>query len=116
MRYRKQAEPDGDYSFGFGPANFFIDVPEAVAQAVKTRLLLIEGEWFLDVTSGTPYESQILGAHKSATYDQAIRTRIVETEGVLDLLAYSSSVVNRNLKVNATIATVYGQIELEQIL
>ncbi|WP_083331557.1 hypothetical protein [Brucella inopinata] len=39
MRYRKLDEND-DYVFGGNLASFFIDQPEAPAQAVKTRLML----------------------------------------------------------------------------
>ncbi len=53
MRYRREDE-NGDYSFGQGDATFLTDTPEAVAQAVKTRLALWRGQWFLDTEEGTP--------------------------------------------------------------
>lgn len=108
--YRKLDE-NGDYVFGKGPGNFHIDSPEAVAQAVKTRLALSEGEWFLDVNHGTPYNSQILGAGKVATYDLAIQTVILNTNGVKSIVAYSSGVDpnTRGAFVNCVIDTIYGQ-------
>lgn len=43
MRYRREDE-NGDYTFGRGDSGFFVDCPEAVAQAVKTRLQLWQGQ------------------------------------------------------------------------
>ncbi|EJX4360738.1 hypothetical protein OD522_005447, partial [Salmonella enterica] len=67
MRYRREDE-NGDYTFGRGDSGFFVDCPEAVAQAVKTRLQLWQGQWFLDVNEGTPYEQTIIGKQVSEVY------------------------------------------------
>ena len=113
MIYRK-LDSNGDYVFGLGAGNFYKDQPEAVAQAVKTRLGLIQGEWFLDVNAGTPYDSKILGAGKVATYDAAIQDIISNTQGVRSILVYTSGVdpVKRGAQINCTIDTVYGVTHL----
>lgn len=117
MRYRA-LDANGDYSFGRGALDFLVNSPEAVAQAVKTRLLLARGEWFLDVEEGTPWATKVLGTGTQQTYDLAIRERILETEGVTEIVDYSSS-LNRDtrfLTVTARINTVYGQATLTQVL
>lgn len=113
MKYRKLTK-DNDYTFGLGNGNFYTDEPEAVAQAVQTRLWLIEGEWFLDITEGTPYNSQILGAGTIGRYDAAIQDRILGTPGVTEIVQYASSVdPNTRLAViDATVNTIYGQATL----
>jgi len=108
MRYRK-LDANGDYSFGQGMANFYVDSPQAVAQAVETRLRLQTGEWFLDSTEGTPYQSEVLGTGTAATRDAAIQLRIAETQGFKELLSYSSNVDGRKFSVEATIDTIYGE-------
>lgn len=117
MIYRKLDE-DGDYTFGQGPGNFYVDVPEAVAQAVETRLGLIEGEWFLNVNQGTPYNSKILGAGKISSYNYAIQDVIRNTQGVVRIEAYSSDVDpnTRAASVEVTIDTVYGQATINTTL
>jgi hypothetical protein len=110
VRYRKLS-PDGDYVFGQGSQNFYIDVVEAVGQAIKTRLGLATGEWFLDITEGTPYSTQILGKNTDSLYDAAIQSRILGTEGVTNLAGYNSN-LNRDtrvLEVSATVDTIYGE-------
>lgn len=112
MRYRA-LDANGDYSFGSNDAEFLVNSPEAVAQAVKTRFELMTGEWFLDLTEGTPYKGQILGEGTQALYDQAIQERILGTEGVTGIADYSSSLAGRNLTVSASISTVYGSTTLQ---
>lgn len=46
--------------FGQGKANFAVDV-EAVAQAIQTRLLLFQGEWWESTLEGLPLFQKILG-------------------------------------------------------
>lgn len=117
MRYRKQTST-GDYVVGQGQGTFFVNDPDGVAQAVKTRLLLITGEWFLDTTEGTPYLQEVLGVGTKPIYDAAIRERILDTEGVNSLVDYSSDLnpTTRKLSVNATIDTIYGNAILDLVL
>lgn len=95
-------------TFGQGQANFLVDSPEAVAQAVLTRLRLVQGEWFVDTTAGTPYSTEILGKTTQRQRDFAIRSQILGTEGVKEIVSYSSSVVGRKYLVEAKISTIYG--------
>lgn len=111
MRYRR-IDADGDMTFGGGAANFLVDSPEAVAQAVLTRLRLMSGEWFFDSAEGTPYATEILGERTRSTYDLAIQERILGTEGVTSIATYSSSMDGRALTVEATIDTEYGAATL----
>ncbi|WGS52665.1 hypothetical protein LFL96_31260 [Paraburkholderia sp. D15] len=117
MRYRA-LDANGDYSWGQGPANFLVDSPEAVAQLVLTRLNLKTGEWFLDTTEGTPYDSAILGAGTASTRDLAIQQRILDTQGVTGITDYASAVspVNRAFVVAATIDTIYGETTFSTVL
>ncbi|QKS62210.1 hypothetical protein [Cupriavidus gilardii] len=117
MRYRKLTE-DGDYSFGNQAADFYKDTPDAVAQAVMTRLRLLRGEWFLDTTEGTPWATEVLGKYTGATYDAAIRQRILGTQGVTELVNYSSNLdtERRHLSVTATINTIYGTTTVQATL
>lgn len=117
MKYRK-LDIDGDYTLGT-VSDFHIDTSEAVAQAVKTRLSLWVGEWFLDITEGMPWNEQVLGKRlRGKNYDAAIRQRILETEGVLELADYTSTLDpnTRALSVAATITTEYGTTQISTTL
>lgn len=122
MRYRK-LDAGGDMQFGHGAGDMWKDVPDAVGQSIKTRLLLYTGEWFLDLTAGTPWggfplnqqvvqRGRILAEHTQLSRDAAIRDRIVTTVGVQTLSTYGSSFNpnTRGFSVNATVDTIYGGI------
>lgn len=112
MRYRALS-PDGDYQFGRSGL-FLTNSPEAVAQAINTRLLLWAGEWFLDTKEGTPYREGILGYGTQGTRDVAIRERLLSTPGVNSLLSYASSVdpASRKMTVSARVDTIYGAVPI----
>lgn len=115
MRYRALDE-NGDMTFGQGGLNFLVNSPEAVGQAVLTRLLLRTGEWFLDVTEGTAYDTLILGFGTRRSRDVEIRNRILGTQGVTEIVTYSSSVdAARKFSVQGDVATVYGALDLSSI-
>lgn len=116
MKYRK-LDANGDYIFG-GSGEFFVDSPDAVRQAIQTRLLLLTKEWFLDSQEGTPYDPEIVGYGTQATRDPAIRDRILGTPGVQELLVYSSSVEPRTRKftVSAVVLTQFGQAPVTAII
>ena len=117
MRYRA-LDPNGDSTFCSGNTRFLVNSPAAVAQAVKTKLGLLQGEWFLDKTKGVPYATQILGTATQATRDLAIQNAILNTEGVLDIAQYSSSVnpTTRAFSVTVTLDTIYGTTQPTQVL
>lgn len=112
--YRKETAA-GDYSFGNQLNDFWIDVPEAVAAAVKSSLLLWLGEWYLDNTVGTPYMQGILGPYSQQIADTTIQNQIMQVEGVTDIASYSSTLdeSTRAMSVQATIDTEYGTTEVD---
>lgn len=110
MRYRKLTA-NGDYSFGNGQLDFWRDVPEAVGQSVKTRLLLWLGEWFLNIEEGTPFMQGILGKYSKSVADTTIQDRVLDTTGVVTILDYVSD-VNPDTRVMSVttlkVDTIYG--------
>ena len=112
MRYR-QLSPPGDYVFGQGTTEFLVNTPAAVAQAIETRLKLWTGEWFLDQTEGTPYSTLILGRGTTGTYDQAIQSRVLGTQGVQSIDQYVSLLsANRQLSVYMLLSSIYGGLSV----
>ena len=106
----RKLDANGDYVIGKGAADFYINSPLGVAQNVQTRLLLWEGEWFLDKTIGTPWLQQVLGYNTASLRDIAIRAVILSTDGVTSLTNYSSEPIpgSRKFNVSGTITTVYS--------
>lgn len=116
MRYRK-LDAAGDYTLGSGQ-DWHVNTPEAVAQAVLTRLRLNQGEWFLDTSDGMPWATEVLGKYTELTRDAVIKDRVLGTPGVTELLEYSSTFDGntRALSVSMTISTAYGAATVETTL
>lgn len=108
MRYRA-LDANGDMTWGGNSGNFLINRAEAVVQALQTRLKLWAGEWFLDVTAGVPYLTQVFGKHTQATADAAIKATILNTNGVTGIASYSSTLdhATRRYAVQASINTQF---------
>lgn len=119
MRYRKMtpgisAVDYGDYVFGKGPGGFWVDVPDAVGQAVLTRLKLETGQWFLNLEDGTPWNTQVLGKYTADVRDPVIRARILDTQGVQEIIAYSSNLnrETRGFSIDVILDTIYGRAKM----
>lgn len=78
--------------FGQQQADFWIDVPDGVAQAVATRLRLWTGSWFLNTAEGTDWSHKILANNTALSRDAELRQRVLNTPGATQLNNYSSSV------------------------
>lgn len=117
MRYRKLDE-NGDFTFATG-ADFHVNTPDAIAQAILTRLKLWKGEWFINTTDGTPWLTEILGKRqRGKNPDAAIKQRILTTIGVNEILSYTSTFdgSSRGLSITATVGTIYGQATINEVL
>lgn len=111
MRYRKLDE-SGDYIFG--RRNEMCENTEAIIQAVKTRLLLLLGEWWEDTDDGTPLFEKVLGQRLRANeqpdeIDLVFSERINGTQGVSDITSFVSEIdaERRSYTADITIKTIY---------
>lgn len=116
MRYRI-LDINGDYSFGRGQQNITYG-KYAVAQAIKTRLNLLKGEWWENIEEGLPLFQNILGGSCSENnltiIDSLIKERIIKTQDVLVIKNFESNFENRNYSFYCTIETKYGEITLDE--
>jgi hypothetical protein len=122
MKYRR-LDSQHDMTFGRGKNDYLVDItgnPVAVAQAIKTRLLLFLGEWWEDLDDGLPLWQQILGSRlrNKAVVDQILVKRIKETRlpdgeyPVLDVLNVESTYDGdtREYSFECEVDTIYGQL------
>lgn len=117
MRVRRLTNSH-DMSFGSGRGDFAVGV-EAVAQMVKTRLLLVRGEWFLDTDAGMPYLTEILGKSVDlARAEATFKAAIVSVEGVLSLTSFdlTANTTTRKMTVTASVNTIYGETAITGIV
>ena len=110
MRYRKVDE-NGDSSFGNGQSDFLINTPEAVGQAVLSRLNLWIGEWFANTEDGTGWSTEVLGKGTSDIYELMLRARVLGTQGVVSIISFDSTYDSDSRKLTIAIAidTINGE-------
>lgn len=108
----RRLQADGDITTS---GQQFITEREEIAQTISTRLKLFLGEYFRDITDGTPWFEQILGKGQNLyTRDAAIRTRISQTEGVQQISRYDSDfdLASRKYTISCSVLTVFGEVDV----
>ena len=111
MKYRKLDENE-DYTIGCRDEMY--EGTEAVAQAVKTRLLLLFGEWWENRQDGPPLFEKVLGQRLRTDetpdeIDLVFSERISSTQGVSEITRFESKIEaeSRAYTAEITIKTVY---------
>lgn len=111
MKYRKLDE-SGDYTIG--RRNEIYEGTEAVAQAVKTRILLLHGEWWETPSDGTPLFENVFGQRlrtdeQPDEIDLVFSDRINGTIGVSEITKFESQIdaEKRVYTAEITIKTIY---------
>ena len=74
----------GDLATGAG----FLTGKESTGASIYHRLRMFFGEFFLDVTDGTPWFQSILGKRAQDTAEFAIKQRIVTSPGVVQITRF----------------------------
>jgi len=110
LRYRI-LDANGDYLFGKGQQNFTYG-KYSVAQAIKTRLALLQNEWWEDLDQGLPLFQSILGQNGTpdniAIVDLLIKNVISGTQDVISIQDFISTYENRVYTFTCSVTTKYG--------
>lgn len=99
MKNRKLTST-GDYSFGNNERDFIQD-NEALAQAIKTRILLFYNEWWEDIEAGIPMFQNVLGQVNEKNISlalQSLLTKRIQEFSEVRNIKYESIDVNRKTR------------------
>lgn len=105
---------DSSYDPVFDP-NVALQDLAAINQAIQTRLLFFQGEWFENLNDGTPMFQQILGIRRTVNNQElaalALTQRILGTPYVSAVINVSSQIndANRQMSYSATAQTSFGK-------
>jgi len=100
---------------GNGQSNFISDI-DAVAQIIKQRLQLLQGEWWADTNDGLPFWQSIAGyaggANSAQNINLLIQARILGTPFVTGLTSVNAAYnpANRSYTFSATVQTQFGAV------
>ena len=107
--------------WGRGLQNF-ATLAEATCQRVRTRLLLVLGEWFLDTTAGVPWfqpddgsasAQPFMGGPANLGYVEAtLKAAVLATDGVASINSFSMTFdhISRKLFVSINANSVDGGV------
>jgi hypothetical protein len=124
MQLTRRLDPNHDMTFGAGLANFAVNA-EATAQNCRTRVQVIQGEWFLDVSAGVPYldNAYVTKAITDKPADilfaeSVIQEEILDTDGVDELISFASQYDSdtRQFNVQIALTTLFGTTENIQVI
>lgn len=115
MRYRA-LDKNGDYSFGNNSQDYLSGV-DAIAQAIKTKILLFYGEWWENIGIGIPMFQSIIGQANpemlKTSVSLLIEQRILEIEEVVSVENTVVTIEGRKLSFEVTVNTRDEQITVE---
>lgn len=92
----------------------FVRNIDAVEQIVKMRIKLFFGEYFRNITDGTPWWQDILGKHPNRSRgEHLLRSRIAQSPGVTQIVEFNVVYNEREMMVQCSFNTVYGTGSVE---
>ncbi len=87
---------------------------ERVRQKILQRLRFFKRDWFLNINEGIPYKEEILTRPANAGLAASIFNKeILQEDGVTGIGKVSTKIIDRTLLYQATVQTIYGDIEVE---
>ncbi len=89
------------------------DGSQLTVQKIKQKLLLYEGEWFLDNSIGMPYFTEILGKGNSLSRIQTLYIRAIQSiPEVIEILEFNidEDIKTRELKIDFKVRDEQGNI------
>lgn len=101
---------DGDLDLSSGGLTWSRGLT-GVAQAIRVRIQMFKGEWFLNLDEGVPYYEDLLGQrYNEATVRKAFRAAIMATPGVLALDTFTTifDAATRTVTVSWVATTTFG--------
>lgn len=104
-------DTNSDYTFGLGNQQGFLTDTAAVAQAIKTSLLLFQAEWWLDLTAGLPLWQDILGSRNNTQYITLLIQEVILGVPYVQAITSISSTFDhttRQFTFQATVTTSFS--------
>ena len=112
----RKLDANHDPIYGNGQADFLIDL-YAVAQLIDTSLLLLQGEWWNDLTAGLPLFQQIIGVSGVGNNPQLAALLIQQTilavpyvNSIADV-ALRYEPVTRSFTYSCIVYTAFGTVQ-----
>ena len=101
---------NNDWTFGKGKNNYKTNLA-ALEQNIKTRLLFWKNDCFYDFDSGVDYNNFLDRSTKNFL-DSDVKRQVLQTEGVIKINIFNSTIESRNYEAQMNILTIYGNLNI----
>lgn len=88
---------------------------QGIAECIRTRLKLYEGEYLLDTSIGMPWQEILGGKVDLGKLQVLLRREITGVDGVLGITSIHTEVINRSLIINLEVKTVHGDVQIQEM-
>ncbi len=109
MKIRRN-DKDGDWTFGHSLVDYYVNNSGGVGQKIKTRILEWVDDCFFNRQAGIDYRIRMGQRGQRAALDEDIRNIIINTEEVISLERYESTIYDRDLRVEFLVYHIYSQL------
>lgn len=83
----RQLDNNHDWTFGHGLGNY-LDNSDAIVQCVKTKLLALKGDWFLNREDGIDWFDYLTKNPNTKQLEIDVKTEIFKVEGVININSF----------------------------
>ena len=107
-------DSQGDWQFGRGLQSYATE-KNALKQNISTRLKSWRNDCFFAMDDGVDWQNYLDIGQKNFL-DLDIKRVILQTEGVLRISSYTSTLdtAERRVTITATVATIFGLVTVEE--
>lgn len=113
MKFRN-LDNDHDWKFGKGLNDYRRD-EEAVKLNIRTRILSWFGDCFFAQTEGIDWINRLGKTNQRTLLEQDLKSIILKTPEVAELISFSTSLVNREFTAEYSIRTIYSRTFKDEI-
>ena len=106
----RRLDKNHDWTFGAGLVNYALD-SEAISQRVKTALLSLFADWFMDMEHGIKWFNHLLKNPDLQTMETELKTSILHVNGIVRLTNFgiSMDVDTRNCTVTVSYIDMFDE-------
>lgn len=104
----RNLDENGDWLFGKGK-NDYARSQEAIKLDIKTRIHSWLGDCFFAVEDGIDWWNRLGSFDQRELLEQDLRLAILQTDGVTEIVDFSTELVDRRFSASYTVNTVYSK-------
>lgn len=108
MKFRN-LDADLDWTFGKGVYNYARQ-QEATKLNIRTRLLSWVNDCFFDMSAGIDWLNRLGDKQQRELLEQDIKRVITQSEDVIELVTFSTTLLGRQFSAEYTVRTIYSKL------